>query len=527
VFPNGQICRSFDQFAMGCQQNWGTALHLLKQGFFSSFFGDLGRLDLTDAARQAAAFPDIERGLDLLLQKIPSRVLEVPRLQVEPSKINLGRLTVGLDRAVEFRLVNRGMRLLYGSIASNVKWLTFGETPGQPEKVFQFCEESIVSVHVRGQHLRASFQPLEAQLVIDSNGGMTTVEVRANVPVTPFRDGMFQGALTPRQIAEKAKSDPKEAAQYIEDGRIAAWFQANGWTYPVQGPAMPGLGAVQQFFEALGATKGPPIHVTPAALQFSGVPDTRFDVHLVLSTPERKVVYGWGSSDRYWVTVGKTKLAGSTATIPLTINVPDCQGTHEAKVTVTGNGQQRFTVPVIVAVVGGSDILVGELIDEPPLTAPAGWASTPSTPQPAPLLGEERASLEVVASRRSSRDPPLQAEAALPPVSRRSSDGDFDRPRRRLRHRDESSLSLISMIVGIVSAGLGLFAICCWVILAPLAGMGGCAAVILGFWGRTRGAEGQAIAGIILGFAAIVLGLLWMTCGMFGLFADFGAFRAR
>src|ERR1043166_2637212 len=95
VFPDGPTCRSFDELAKGCQDNWRAALALLDQGVFASFFGDLGRDDLAVAAHEAAAVPDRERGLDYLLEKLPSRVLVPPRLRVEPTAFHLGRLTVG------------------------------------------------------------------------------------------------------------------------------------------------------------------------------------------------------------------------------------------------------------------------------------------------------------------------------------------------------------------------------------------------------------------------------------------------
>src|SRR6516162_1858693 len=115
VFPNGQSCRNFDQLAMTCQQNWAAALDLLKQGFLATFFGGLGRVDLAVAAQEAAKFPDPDRGLDQLIGKLPTQVVEAPKLQVEPREINLGRLAMGADRTIELHLRNTGMRLLYGS----------------------------------------------------------------------------------------------------------------------------------------------------------------------------------------------------------------------------------------------------------------------------------------------------------------------------------------------------------------------------------------------------------------------------
>ncbi len=363
VFPGGQACRNFDQLAMTCQQNWSAALDLLRQGFLASFFGGLGRVDLAVAAQEAAKFPDPDRGLDQLLEKLPTQVLEAPRLHAEPTDISLGQIPIGTDRTLELHLRNSGMRLLYGSVASDAKWLTLGEPPGQPQKVFQFGDEATVVVQVRGQHLRAGTRPLEGRLVLDSNGGTVTVTVRADVPVTPFQGGLFDGAVTPRQVAEKAKANPKDAAPYFEDGRVAAWFASNGWTYPVQGPPMSGMGAVQQFFEALGVAKPPRVEVAPPGFQFEGEPGKVFHVSIEVSSPERKVVYGWATADKPWVEVGKTKLAGRSATVPVTVTVPDRKGTQEAKLTVLGNGQQKFIVPVTVAVIGGADILDAEVIE--------------------------------------------------------------------------------------------------------------------------------------------------------------------
>ena len=424
VFPNGQACRNFDQLAINCQQNWSAALDLLKQGFLASFFGGLGRVDLAVAAQEAAKFPDPDRGLDQLLAKLPSQVVEAPKLQAEPSAINLGQLAMGTDRAVELHLSNRGMRLLYGSVASDSKWLTLGDAPGQPQKVFQFGDEAVIPVQVRGQHLRAGTRPLEGQLVIDSNGGTVTVTVRADVPVTAFVDGLFNGAVTPRQVAEKAKAQPKDAAPFFEDGRVAAWFQSNGWTYPVQGPPMSGMGAVQQFFEALGVAKPPQVQVGPPSFQLEGAPGKVFELTIEVSSPERKVVYGWATTDQPWVAVGKTKLSGRAATIPLTVTVPDRAGTQVAQLTVVGNGQQRFSVPVTVAVIGGADVLDAEIIEveetleaqliEEPMTAeltmptPMSVTPLPVRPPSVPVM-----SLEPPAPRAA-----LPATAPPPPVLR-------------------------------------------------------------------------------------------------------------
>lgn len=362
VFPNGLACRNFDQLATACQQHWSAAIDLLKQGYLGSFFGGMGRIDLAMAAQEAAQFPDMDRGLDQLLAKLPSQAVQPPKLQAEPSVINLGQLKVGDNRTSELHLSNLGMRLIYGTVASDCKWLTVGEGPGHAEKMVQFGAETVIPVQVRGQHLRAGTKPNEGHLTIDTNGGTVTVTFKADVPIAPYAGGLFDGAVTPRQVAEKAKAKPKEAAPYFENGDVAKWYALNGWAYPVHGPIMSGMGSIQQFFEALGVAKAPKVDFNPKALDFSSGVGKKIEAAIEVATAEKKVVYGWASCDKTWVDIGKTKLHGKTALIPITIRVPKpSPPSLEATVQVFGNGNQKLAVPLKVAVAGGKS---GVKLDE-------------------------------------------------------------------------------------------------------------------------------------------------------------------
>jgi len=62
VFPTGRRCGTFADLARGCQEEWATACELLGKGYLETFFGGMGRLDLAAAAREAAHFPDRDRG---------------------------------------------------------------------------------------------------------------------------------------------------------------------------------------------------------------------------------------------------------------------------------------------------------------------------------------------------------------------------------------------------------------------------------------------------------------------------------
>jgi hypothetical protein len=382
VFPSGLRCQNFDQLAFACQQNWTAAMELLQQGFLERFLATVGRSDLASAAREAARFPDRNRALDQLLAKLPTEALEAPKLQVSPSSdINLGMLEAGTNRTFPVQIENAGMRLLFGSIVSDCKWLTFGEGAGNTQRLFQCTDTVTLNVHIHGQHLRAGAKQLEGRLVIDSNGGSLTVVVRALVPIKAFALGVLAGAQSPRQIAEKAKASPREAAALFESGAVEKWYKENGWTYPIQGPTASGLGAVQQFFEALGLAKAPRLDISEKEISLRGRPGEVLQHRLVVQTAERRPVYAHARSDQPWLVTGLTQLNGPSATIPLSIGpVPYGAGqVLSGRVTVTGNGNQRFVVPVTVAVAAGMatpappplpEVVEAIVVEEPQRSAP-------------------------------------------------------------------------------------------------------------------------------------------------------------
>src|SRR5262249_17781128 len=138
VFPSGRACRNFDQLALACQEDSRVAQEALQQGDPANFLGRIGRSDLAPRRPRAARAPHRARGLDALLAALPSKVLEAPKLYVQPTAVNLGELKIGENRKLTLRLENQGMRLLYGSMAvKDCIWLSLGEAPGVHQKLFQ------------------------------------------------------------------------------------------------------------------------------------------------------------------------------------------------------------------------------------------------------------------------------------------------------------------------------------------------------------------------------------------------------
>ena len=58
VFPGGRQSRNFDELALACQNEWAVARELLRRGHLETFLGALGRMDLAQAASEAARFPN-------------------------------------------------------------------------------------------------------------------------------------------------------------------------------------------------------------------------------------------------------------------------------------------------------------------------------------------------------------------------------------------------------------------------------------------------------------------------------------
>jgi hypothetical protein len=386
VFPSGRQCRSFDELALACHEEWDEARTLLWQGYFERFLNGIGRNDLARAARDAARAPDADRGLDDLLDKLPADVLQPPWLHAGTTEINLGTVPAGTDRRFELRLSNRGMRLLRGSITcDDTPWLSLGDVAGTQQKLFQCIGPTVVPVQVVGHRLRAGNKPLEGRLLVESNGGTAVITVSVVVPVTPFSEGVLRGATTPRQIAELAKAAPQEAAALFENGTVARWYRDNGWVYPVQGPAASGVGAVQQFFEALGLTAPPHVEISTQAINLTGEVGECLDYVIQVTTAERRPVYAHGISDQPWLKVGRTNLQGRVATVPVIVpEVPDRPGERlQGRVTITANGNQRFpiTVSLLVAPASVSRDTAAAFGLLPPEPAPRSVAA-PVTPRP-------------------------------------------------------------------------------------------------------------------------------------------------
>ncbi|MGE3798750.1 MAG: protein kinase [Thermomicrobiales bacterium] len=265
------------------------------------------------------------------------------RLHVLPEKVDLGELHLGQDVTFTLRLDNDGEGEISGSIESESPWLVVPDTPH-----FYFAKHVEIDIRLVGRELTASAEPYLGTLVIKSNGGEAQVPVRAVVPPTPFAEGVLAGAATPRQLAEVARSFPRDAAMLIESGKVERWYESNGWTYPVQGPRATGMGALQQYFESVGIARSPSLSVSEEEVRLVGRPGASVSHTLSLTTPEKRYVYAFAESNRPWLVIESIQYTGNEATINLSVpQVPGDPGdVWLGEVSITGNARQRFKVTV-------------------------------------------------------------------------------------------------------------------------------------------------------------------------------------
>jgi hypothetical protein len=360
-FSDGQGCSNYNQLVLACDRHWNEARTNLHNGTWETFFSTIGRADLAVLAKHSARETDPDLGLCRLLEGLPAdaEALPPPKLGVPSLTEDLGELEPGKDHKFQLVIENQGSLLLSGSAMTDCDWLLFGERQGTvSSKLFQTRDNFTLVVRVPGHALRAGKKPLIGEIVVATNGGRKTVTVRANVSIRPFPKGkddnnVLAGATTPRELAVKAKEHPKEAAALFEQGVVKAWYESNGWMYPIQGTQARGKGALQQFFEALGLTKPPRLEIDTEKIECRGEVGKRLTRNVVIRAEEARLVYADAQSPEDWLKVLPAKSQGNSVTIPLSIEIPDRPGeTLHTDVTFQGNGQQQFVVPVTLTVAG-------------------------------------------------------------------------------------------------------------------------------------------------------------------------------
>ncbi|MHB1424031.1 MAG: hypothetical protein ACYC3I_12715 [Gemmataceae bacterium] len=352
VFPSGRRCKSFDDLVQGCQYEWEDARRMLRNGDFGRYFGQIGRHDLARVAQENQKQSDADIGLHAFLGQLPASQIHGPQLDLNPRRLTLDTIRPGEQRRVPLTILNQGKGLLQGkvTVSEGRQWLKIAEDGNPAECALKTARSQRIQLHVDARGLTAP-QAYSGKLTVITNGGISELAVRLDVSSVAFAEGPFQGASSPRQIAERMRANPKQAVPLLENGEIARWFQINGWAYPVSGPAARGVAAVQQFFEGMGLSKPPPLQLSDQELQFFCTPPEVVQAKVTLRTSAKKWVYAQIDSDKPWLRVTTPAVSGpQQAQIAFEVDstLMDAGGLHLGTLTITANAGQKLVVLVQV-----------------------------------------------------------------------------------------------------------------------------------------------------------------------------------
>lgn len=384
VFPSGRRCETFDDLAQGCQEEWTAARDLLLRGFFAQFFTTCNRIDLVRAANDAKAQTNPDIALTTFLISLPGARTQTPKLDLHPRRILLGNMLVGEAKTVPLTITNQGQGVLQGtvSVSEGQDWLSLSETKPVHEADITTVRDQLLKLTVSAKGVAAG-QIYGAKLTVVTNGGVVEVPLRMDVAAQPFGKAPFQGVRSQRDLADKMRQQPKVAGPILESGEVQRWFAQNGWTFPVSGTPIKGVGGVQQFFEGMGVSKPPPVQLSQGEFRFTCKYKEVLRGQVTLQTAVKKWVYAQVASDSPWLKATLPQVSGPQhATVPFEIDTNHWQHgpRGEGKLMLLANGGQKLALKVVVEVQGSPAIQERRA----PLPAPPTMSDVADAPLPLP-----------------------------------------------------------------------------------------------------------------------------------------------
>ncbi|HWG42947.1 MAG TPA: DUF5717 family protein [Gemmataceae bacterium] len=352
VFPSGRRCKSFDDLVQGCQYEWEDARKLLHNGDFTRYFAQVGRHDLVRTAQEYQTQSDLDIALHSFVSHLPASQVQGPRLDLNPRRLMLGGVRPGEQRQVPLTVTNQGKGLLQGkvTVSEGGQWLKIADGDSPTECALKTARSQQILLRIDARGLTAP-QTYSGKLTVITNGGIAEVGVRLDVASVPFAQPPFQGAASPRQIAERMRGNPKQAVPLLENGEIARWFKTNGWAYPVAGQPAKGVAAVQQFFECMGLSKPPPLQLSDQQLQFACTPPEVIQAKVTLRTNSKKWIYAQADTDTPWLRVTTPSVSGPQQTqiaFEVDSTLMDAGGFHQGTVHIVANAGQKLAVRIQV-----------------------------------------------------------------------------------------------------------------------------------------------------------------------------------
>jgi hypothetical protein len=174
----GAQCRTWDDFLVAAAQSWPALRDELTSGRLTDYLRRIQRPDLVPRATSGRSVDD---QLDDWLARLPSAGSSAPELDVHPETVLVRAATGGGVTQQTLRITNIGYRLLRSSARiepAGTRWLRLRpEHDGRP---FATIDQTDVPIELE---LPESIdRPLEAFVVIESNGGTRRIAVRIERP---------------------------------------------------------------------------------------------------------------------------------------------------------------------------------------------------------------------------------------------------------------------------------------------------------------------------------------------------------
>src|SRR5579884_3577951 len=132
VFASGRTCRSIDELAVACLEEWEAAREALHGGVLGKYLEGIGRHDLAAAAQEARSEPDEDMALLSFTGSLPAvQAKDRPRLGLEPRRIT-ANIKCGDQGQVKILVVNAGKGTLQGRarVSEGGQWLKLLDNNG-------------------------------------------------------------------------------------------------------------------------------------------------------------------------------------------------------------------------------------------------------------------------------------------------------------------------------------------------------------------------------------------------------------
>ncbi len=143
VFRGGAVARTTEELVALSDRHWAEARQHLAASDFDRWFRARNRHDLVNRAQSARLEPDADAALEGFLRRLNPR-LPVPRLAVEPERLDFGRVSRGRATSRRLRLRNETRGYAQATLSASVPWLRF-----DPEQVgCQAGDDAAVTVSV-------------------------------------------------------------------------------------------------------------------------------------------------------------------------------------------------------------------------------------------------------------------------------------------------------------------------------------------------------------------------------------------